>query len=67
VSVQIHEGGRWKTVARTKAAVDGTFHGSIRTSYGRGEHGQARAVVHGVASPAFSMEQVPDFRQPPFG
>jgi hypothetical protein len=67
VKIQILQGGRWKTVAGAKTAADGTFHGGARTGYGRDERGLARAVSHGVASPAFSMKPVPDFKQRPFG
>jgi hypothetical protein len=67
VKVQILEGSHWRTVAHPKTAKDGTFSGAARTGYGRDEQGKARAVVHGVASPAFSMKPVPDFKQRPFG
>jgi hypothetical protein len=67
VRVQTLDGGHWKTVRTVSAGSDGTFTGSVGTSYGRDQQGAARAVFKGATSPAFAMKPVPDFFHQPFG
>jgi hypothetical protein len=67
VSIQIWKPGQWRSVGAVQTNKTGVFEGVLRTSYGRGKRGQARAVFEGNDSLPFSMRPVPDFRQPPFG
>jgi hypothetical protein len=67
VTIQIREGGRWRGVAAARANRAGIFQGTVRTDYGRGGHGQARALFRGELSLPFAMRGVADFPQPPFG
>jgi len=67
VSIQLFRGGRWRNAGSARANELGIFSGSIRSRYGRDQHGAARAVYDGQPTVPFSMKPVPDFRQPPFG
>jgi hypothetical protein len=66
VAIQVH-GKKWRKLAVARADKNGIFRGIVRTGYGRGNHGNVRAVYQGVDSVPFSLKPVPDFRQPPFG
>ena len=67
VSIQVQEGGRWSTVARARADGSGIFTGTVATGFGRGGSGYVRAVSAGQAAVPFSLREVADFMQPPFG
>jgi hypothetical protein len=68
VVIQILRGGRWHKYHVVRAGEGGTFrHVKVRGHYGRNRKGSVRAVYQGEASRPFSMQPVPDFRQPPFG
>jgi hypothetical protein len=65
VSVQVHGHGRWRTIARLRAAGGGIFESTLHRRYSR--HGSVRAVYGEERSLAFSLRYVEDFYQPPFG
>jgi hypothetical protein len=67
VKVQLKRGKAWRTVKTLSGGSNGVFQARIRTSYGSGKKGAARAVFGGTRSVPFSMRPVPDFEQPPFG
>ena len=67
ISIQAWKGGHWRHVGGAQADSVGIFRGTLKSQYGRGRHGQVRAVYKGQATVPFSMRPVPDFRQPPFG
>jgi hypothetical protein len=67
VSIQALKGGHWRGVFVARADENGIFRGKAATLYGRDERGKVRAVYRGQGSPPFSMHNVPDFPQPPFG
>ncbi len=67
VVIQVHGDGHWRKAAVARADASGIFRGTIKTPYGRGDHGTVRARYRGAKSDPFSLKPVPDFRQPPFG
>lgn len=67
VSIQVWKAGKWRTAGTVQTNKIGVFEGVLRTSYGRGKYGQARAVFEGNDSLPFSMRPIADFRQSPFG
>ena len=67
ISIQVWKGGHWRRAGGARADSVGIFRARLNTSYGRGRHGQVRAVYTGQQSVPFSMHPVKDFRQPPFG
>ncbi len=60
-------GGKWKRLARFSADKVGIFHGTLKSSYGRGKKGAVRAVFGSQTSVPFPMKRVGDFQHPPFG
>lgn len=67
VVLEAFRGGGWKRLARVKADKVGIFHGTLKSSYGRGKKGAVRAVFEHHMSVPFPMKRVGDFRHPPFG
>lgn len=67
VSIQLWKGGHWRHASIARANAVGIFRGVIRSDYGQGKRGLARAIYEGQSAVPFSMRPVPDFRQPPFG
>jgi hypothetical protein len=67
VTVQVLRHGKWKKLAGTRADGGGIFQAFVKTPYGKGRKGAARAVFKGDSSVAFPMKRVGDFRHPPFG
>ncbi len=67
VSIQIFKGKRWRPLLTARADTSGIFEGLAHTHYGRGKKGQVRARLGTTSSVPFSMQPIPDFRQPPFG
>jgi hypothetical protein len=67
VQIQVFRGGRWRKAGGVGADGQGIFSGMIKTTYGRGKHGAARAFFNGGASVPFPMKRVGDFRHKPFG
>ena len=67
VLVEGKRGGGWKKVVGANAAGSGVFTGKISGAAARGLKGPFRASFRGETSPAFSLKEVRDFYQPPFG
>ncbi len=66
-SVQVQDHGRWSTASTASTVGGGIFSGVAKTSSGQSGTGLVRAVVGGQASLPFSLQEVKDFPQPPFG
>jgi hypothetical protein len=67
IVLEAYRGGRWARLARVKADRVGIFHGTLKSSYGRGRKGAVRALFGGHQSVPFPMKRVGDFRHRPFG
>jgi hypothetical protein len=67
VAIQVFRHGKWKKLAGVRADSTGVFQGFVKTGYGKGKKGAARAVFKGEPSVPFPMRRVGDFRHPPFG
>ena len=67
VSIQIRQGGGWRTAAVARADRHGIFEGEVEGAYGRNESGTVQARYRGETAVPFSLKPVKDFYQPPFG
>lgn len=68
VILQVWRKKRWRKLHVVRANRVGIFKGRLRkVHYGRGKRGSARAVYAKQPSVPFSMRNVRDFLQPPFG
>jgi hypothetical protein len=67
VLIQARRERRWRAIGAVRADRSGIFARLIRTRYGRRGRGAVRAVYRREASAGFSLREVPDYYQPPFG
>jgi len=67
VAVEIEKGGSWRRIGTLRANRRGVFTGMLKSGYGLDKRGSVRATHLGEVSPAFTMDPVGDFYQPPFG
>jgi len=66
-ALQLRHGKGWRNVRSLRADGHGIFGATLRTGYGAGEQGAARARFGRTEAVPFSMRPVRDFHQPPFG
>ena len=67
IKIQVQDHGRWSTVTTSAADGSGIFSGVAPTSFGRSGNGLVRALCKGQSAVPFSLHEVQDFPQPPFG
>lgn len=67
VAIQVQERGRWRTASVAHANAAGIFEGRVDTTYGESGRGFVRARFGGETAVPFSLREVADFYQPPFG
>jgi hypothetical protein len=67
VSIELWTGQGWRGAVLAPAKGTGIFTGVLRSRYGKGRKGMARATYEGQSAIPFSMKSVPDFPHPPFG
>ena len=67
ITIQLHVGGRWRSVGLLRAAPNGIFSGSVRGGEPSDRRGAVRARFRGETTIPFSLQPVKEFLQPPFG
>ena len=67
VSIELWTGQGWRGAVLARAKGTRIFTGVLRSRYGKGRKGMARATYEGQSAIPFSMKSVPDFPHPPFG
>lgn len=67
VAIEVLRGRAWRRLTSVRADAGGIFSGVVPSRYGRGGGGAARARFRGETGLSFSMRNIADFPQPPFG
>jgi hypothetical protein len=67
VAIEVKEHSGWRAIGSGRATGSGVFHGTIAGNFERKRRGFVRARFKGQGSLPFSLREVKDFPQPPFG
>jgi len=67
VAIEVRERGKWLVDSFARANGNGIFEGTAVTTYGSNGRGFVRARYQQETAVPFSLQEVKDFYQPPFG
>jgi len=67
VAIEVKGHSGWRAIGSGRATGSGVFHGTVAGNFERKRRGFVRARFKGQGSLPFSLREVKDFPQPPFG